>query len=71
MTEDPVEFALMIEEMVLHSGLTHIEAVLKYCEDNYIDVEDIKCLVPAALKAKLRVDFQSLHYLPKTAQLEF
>ena len=47
-----------------------MEAVLKYCEENYIDPEDISSMVNKALKQKIAVNMVDENLLPKRATLD-
>jgi hypothetical protein len=64
------EFSLHIEKVVAETGDTHMDVLLKYCEDNYIDPADICSLISKSLKDKIEVEFQELNYLPKQATLD-
>lgn len=52
-----IEFALMIEEIARDNKQTHIEAVLKYCADNYIEPSEIAKMISGSLKDKIRSNF--------------
>lgn len=61
------EFSLYIERFVLNSkNINHVDAVLKYCQENQIDEEDIKHLINKSLLNKLRNDFIEMNYIQKT-----
>jgi len=64
------DFAIFIDEIVSKTGMTHMEAVLKYCEENYIDPEDISSMVNKQLKEKIAVNMMDENYLPKRARLD-
>jgi cell division ATPase FtsA len=64
------EFSLYIEQMVKEKKLTHMDAVLEYCKENYLEPEDVKSLINKSLKEKIEMDFRELNYLPKQAQLD-
>lgn len=64
------EFSLHIESIVSEKKITHMEAVLEYCKDNFIEPEDIARLINKSLKEKIAVNMQDLNYLPKKAQLD-
>lgn len=71
MFESPNSFSSYIEQKVREKkGLTHLDAVLNYCKENYIDPEDIKKLINKSLKEKIEIDFQNDGYLPKNATLD-
>ena len=64
------EFSLEIEKIVQNKkGISYMDAVLKYCEDNEIDPGTVAPLISKSLKDKLTVEAQNLNYLPKTGQL--
>jgi len=64
------EFCLHIEQMVKEKKLTHMDAVLEYCKENFLEPQDIKSLINKSLKEKIEMDFRELNYLPKQAQLD-
>ena len=71
MFESPNSFSSYIEQKVREKkGLTHLDAVLNYCKENYIDPEDIKKLINKSLREKIEIDFQNDGYLPKNATLD-
>jgi hypothetical protein len=53
-----------------HKGLSHMEAVLKYCNENFVEPSDVKKLINKSLKQKIQVDFENDGYLPKSATLD-
>ena len=64
------EFSMHIEAIAAETNDTHMNVLLKYCEDNFIDPADITNLISKPLKDKIEVEFQELNYLPKTATLD-
>jgi cell division ATPase FtsA len=65
------EFSMHIEKFAHEHKITHMEAVLKYCEDNMIDPEDIVKKINKSLKEKIALNMQELNYLPKQASLDY
>lgn len=63
-------FSLHIEEMVRKHRISHMDAVLKYCEENYLEPDDIKGLVNKTLKDKIEMDMREANLLPKQATLD-
>ena len=59
----PNRFALLIEETVKTKKMTHIDAILWYCEKNGIDPSDSKKLVNKSLKEKVTYEAQNLNLL--------
>jgi len=64
------EFSLHIESLVIENKITHMEAVLKYCEDNLIEPEEIASKINKSLKEKIAINMRDLNYLPKLATLD-
>lgn len=70
MFKTPNEFSIHIEKMVLEDkNLNHVDAIIKYCEQNQIEVEDVKSLVNKSLKAKLKKDYIEMNYLKSSTVL--
>lgn len=70
MFEDSKSFSLYIEQMARDNKCSHVDAILSYCKENFIDPEDIKSLINKSLKEKMKMDFQDSGHLPKTAKLD-
>ncbi len=64
------EFSLHIEKMVQEKRLSHMDAVLDYCKENFLEPSDITKLINKSLKDKIEIEFQEMNYLPKTAKLD-
>ena len=65
----PKRFALIIDELVRTKHLTHMEAVIYYCEQNIMEPEQVTKWIDRSLKEKLQADAEALNYLPKTSRL--
>ena len=65
----PKRFALIIDELVRTKRLTHMEAIIYYCEQNLIEPDQVTKWIDRSLKEKLQADAEALNYLPKTASL--
>lgn len=63
-------FSLHIEEVARKNRISHMDAVLKYCEENFLEPEDIKSLVNKTLKDKIENDMRQANLLPKQATLD-
>lgn len=63
-------FSLHIEEMAQKHRISHMDAVLKYCEENYLEPDDIKSLINKTLKDKIEMDMIEANMLPKQATLD-
>ena len=64
------DFSLHIEQLVRDKKISHMDAILQYCKENFIEPEDIAKLVNKSLKDKLEVNFREENYLPKQAKLD-
>ena len=65
----PKIFALKIEDIVKEKQITHMEAVLWYCDDQEIEPDSVKGLISKALKEKIEANARDLNFLPRQAQL--
>jgi len=64
------EFSLRIEQVVQdRKGISYMDAILRYCDENDIDPSTVAPLLTKALKDKITVEAQNLNYIPKTGQL--
>lgn len=68
--ENAAQFSLYIEEIASSHRLTHLDAVLKYCSDNFVEPDEIKNLINFTLKSKIAVDLQEQGLMAKTASLD-
>ena len=64
------EFSLHIEKLASEKQMTHMEAVLEFCDNYKLEPSDISSKISKSLKAKIEQDFRDLNYLPKLAQLD-
>ena len=62
----PKRFSKIIEDIVRDKQVTHMDAILLYCENHELEPEDIRKFISKTLKDKVTVNAQDLHYLPKT-----
>lgn len=60
------EFCNEIEKYAKEFGLSYIEAILEYCEQNDLDVESVSKLVSSNLKEKIQYEAENLNMIPKT-----
>ncbi len=59
------DFIMAIEGMVSSKGVSYMDAILLYCEENELEIELAAKLVTGSLKAKLKSEAEELHFLPK------
>jgi hypothetical protein len=64
------EFSLEIEKIVQErKGISYMDAILRYCEENELDPDTVAPMLTKALKDKVTIEAQNLNYIPKTGQL--
>ena len=65
------EFSLKIEGIVKDKKISHMDAVLWYCEQNGLDTSQVSSLISKSLKEKIQVEAVNLNMLkiPKCGQL--
>jgi len=64
------QFSMYIEKSAIANRMSHMDAVIQYCADNYVDPDDIKHLINKSLKDKIEVDMINENMLPKRATLD-
>ena len=62
-------FTLAIENIVKEKDITHMDAVLWYCEQEGLEPDDLGTLLSKGLKEKIEANARELNFLPKQAQL--
>ena len=62
-------FTLEIENIAKEKQITHMEAVLYYCNEEGIDPDSVAYLISKGLKEKIEANARALNFLPKQAQL--
>lgn len=70
MFKNSAQFSLFIEQMASEKRISHMDAVLKYCEENFIEPDEIKGLINKTLRDKIEVDMREANLLPKHATLD-
>lgn len=68
-TQTPKEFFVKIQEIVVNTKMSYMDAVLFYCESNSMEPETAGGLISGKLKQKIREEAENLNFLPKTARL--
>ena len=65
----PKKFTLEIENIVKEKSISHMEAILWYCEQQDIEPDSVKSLITTGLKEQIEANARELNFLPKQAQL--
>lgn len=58
-------FSKMIETEVRANKLSYMDAVVHLCEQNNIEIEDVKKFLSVSVKERIEVEAQNLNFLPK------
>lgn len=64
--EEMTDFSMRIEEMVWMKDISYMEAVVMFCEETGFEIELAAKLISGALKSKIKIEAESLHFLPKS-----
>lgn len=70
MFKNSTEFSLHIEQIASTQRMSHMDAVLYYCSENYLEPDEVVSLISKSLKDKIELDMKEARLLPKTATLE-
>ena len=65
----PKTFTIAIENIVKDKKLTHMEAVLWYCNKEGIEPDAINSFISKGLIEKIEANARELNFLPRQAQL--
>ena len=57
------EFSLKIEGIVKEKRISHMDAVIWYCEQNGLDPSQVSSLISKSLKEKIQVEATNLRML--------
>ena len=60
---------MKIEEIAKEKSITHMEAVLWYCNSEGIEPDSVGSLISKGLKEKIEANARELNFLPRQAQL--
>ena len=65
------EFSLKIESIVKEKKISHMDAVVWYCDENGLDTSQVSSLISKSLKEKIQLEATNLRMLklPKWGQL--
>ena len=65
------EFSLKIEGIVKEKKISHMDAIVWYCDENGLDTSQVSSLISKSLKEKIKLEATNLRMLkfPKCGQL--
>jgi len=62
-------FSLEIENIAKEKKISHMEAVLWFCNKQGIEPDTVSSLISKSLKEKIEANARELNFLPRQAQL--
>ena len=65
------KFTKIVTEIVRDTNLSHIDAIIKFCEENKMEPEDIKKYLTEPIRNKIESEARVLNYLPRQNTLPF
>ncbi len=57
------EFSLKIESIVKEKKISHMDAVVWYCDENDLDTSQVSSLISKSLKEKIQLEATNLRML--------
>ena len=70
MLKTAAQFSIHIEQLAVEKRISHMDAVLKYCADNFVEPDEIKSLINKPLRDKIELNMREANLLPKIATLD-
>ena len=62
------KFSKMIEDTVRQKIMSYMDAVVYLCEENTIEIEDVKKYLSTSIKEKIELEAMNLNFLPKSGE---
>jgi hypothetical protein len=59
-------FSLTIEKLAKEKNTSYMDAIILYCDQTGFEVEVAAKLISGALKSKIKMEAEELHFLPKS-----
>ena len=64
------KFTKLIEKTVADLKIPYMDAIIKVCETNEIELEDIRKFISPVIKDKLEAEAMDLNFLPKKNSID-
>ena len=64
------KFTKLIEKTVADLKIPYMDAIIKVCETNDIELEDIRKFISPVIKDKLEAEEMDLNFLPKKNSID-
>ena len=59
------KFVKLIEDVVRATNSTYMDAVISVCQDNEVEIEDVRKFITPILKDKIQAEAMKLNFLPR------
>ena len=59
------KFTKLIEKTVAELKIPYMDAIIKVCEANEVEIDDVKKFISPVIKDKLEAEAMDLNFLPK------
>lgn len=63
------KFTKMVENTVKTKSMSYMEAVVYLCDDNQLEIEDVKKYIATSIKEKIELEAMNLNFLEKGKSL--
>lgn len=64
--DEILTFSLTIEKLAKEKNTSYMDAIILYCEQTGFEIEMAAKLISGALKSKIKIEAEELHFLPKS-----
>lgn len=63
------KFTKMVEDCVRTKSMTYMDTVVYLCEQNNLEIEDVKKYIAISIKEKIELEAMKLNFLEKSGSL--
>lgn len=63
------KFTRMVEDTVRIKSMNYMDTVVYLCEENNLEIEDVKKYITTSIKEKIEMEAMKLNFLEKTESL--
>jgi hypothetical protein len=63
------KFTRMVEDCVRTKSMSYMDTVVYLCEQNNLEIEDVKKYISTSVKEKIELEAMKLNFLEKSANL--
>lgn len=63
------KFTKMVEDCVRTKSMTYMDTVVYLCEQNNLEIEDVKKYIAISIKEKIEMEAMKLNFLEKSGSL--